>query len=90
MRLYTVIGNDLFLKEVILNNAINASIKPSDYPDDSENTNLCYYLDRFLYYTNRENWDNEAISCYTSPSSFIRDKELSKRLVLSKTQNKES
>lgn len=73
MRLYTVIGNDLYLKQVVFNDAINASITASDFPRDSFNTEANYYLERFLFYKNRENWNGHAIYCFTAPSAFNLD-----------------
>ncbi len=70
MRLYTVIGNDLYLKQVVLNDAINASISPRDFKHDTFNSEMSSYLDRFLYYTNRESWDCDAIVAYTTKPSY--------------------
>ena len=73
MRLYTIVDNNTFLKEVLLNNSINASIKPSNFSLISTNTIFCSFLKRFSSYTNKENLNDGAILCHTAPSAFKED-----------------
>ena len=83
MRLYTVIDNKTFVKQILLNQAINASVKASDFRSNSFNTEISSYLDRFLYYINRESWSDNAIYCYTCPSSFEEETISDKEVVIS-------
>ena len=73
MRLYTVIDNEIFLKQVAFNNAINASISCEDMEDNELNSSLLSYLDRFLYYVDREDWINNAVCALTSPGFLGKD-----------------
>ena len=84
MRLYTIVDNDLYLDEVMLNSAINASIKPRDFADGSNNTQMAKYVDRFLYYTNRENW---AEDCETEEKEHFIIGNDSKFLILSRKKD---
>ena len=66
MRLYTIIPNEIFAK-ALFDDAINANISISDFNEDSYVTDLLPYLERILYYKDKEELIDKAVCVFTSP-----------------------